>query len=246
MSQPGQSMTFARIRENFLQAVGKSEISAQEAWDHITEGYRETLRQGDFPEVFREEVRLSVDLDEEHPGDFLDYVELPCDYMTIYSVFNEQVGSPINFEPSGWRGRERFLQLSSPKDTRAKPPNGEVRWFVPMGTRIYLRDTPNSDTTLKVSYRIQPPTLNDSDANEHARTPPQSDWAIVWFAAANYFKAHPMVQGAKENVGSFEQQAQAKLHSRYNPDVEVEKTAFNRMRVAGYRYMPRSRRIRAR
>jgi hypothetical protein len=239
-------MTFARIRESFLQNVGKSPASAQEAWDHITEGYREALRQGDFPEVFREEVRLSVDLDEEHPGEFLDYVELPCDYMTIYSVFNEEIGAPVNFEPSGWRGRQRFLQLSTPKDTRAKPPCGEVRWMVPMGTRIYLRDTPNSDTTLAISYRIQPPTLSDSDANDHPRTPPQADWAIVWFAAANYYKAHPQIEGASQLRSELEQQAQAKLHARYNPDVEVEKTAFNRMRVAGYRWTPRSRRMRQR
>jgi len=246
VSQSGQSMTFARIRDAFLQNVGKSQSSSQEAWDHITEGYRETLRQGDFPEVFREEVRVSVDLDEEHPGDFLDYIELPCEYMTLYSVFNEEVGAPVNFEPSGWRGRERFLQLATPKDTRSKPPNGEVRWFVPMGRRIYLRDTPSSDTTLKVSYRLQPPTLDDELANDHALTPAQADWAIVWFAAANYYKAHPQVEGASKLRAELEQQAQGKLHARYNPDVEVEKTAFNRMRVAGYRYTPRSRRLRAR
>ena len=244
MSQPGQSMTFARIREAFLQNVGKSTASAQEAWDHITEGYREALRQGDFPEVFREEVRLSVDLDEEHPGDFLDYVELPCDYMTIYSVVNETVGAPVNFEPSGWRGRDRFLQRSDPLGTRSKPPCGEVRWFVPMGRRIYIRDTPNSDTTLRIAYRIQPPTLRDDLANQHALTPPQADWAIVWFAAANYYKAHPQIENAGQMAQTLGTQAQAKLHARYNPDAEVEHTAFNRMRVAGYRWTPRSRRMR--
>lgn len=237
-------MTFARIREAFLQNVGKSEAAPREAWDHITEGYREALRQGDFPEVFRAEVRVSVDLDEEHPGEFLDYVELPCEYMTLYSVFNETVGAPVNFEPSGFRGRDRFLQNSDPPGSRAKPPGGEVRWMVPMGSRIYLRDTPSQDTTLKVSYRQQPPTLTDADVNEHPLTPAQADWSIVWFAAANYFKAHPMIENAGEMVSKLEQQAQGKLHARYNPDVEVEKTAFNRMRVAGYRYTPRSRRVR--
>ena len=237
-------MTWAGIRTAFLRNIGQSEAGSQEAWSHITEGYREALRQGDFPEVFREECRVSVDLDVEHPGEFLDYVELPCDYMTIYSVFNENVGAPVNFEPSGWRGRERFLQSATPKSTRSKPPNGEIRWFVPMGRRIYLRDTPSSDTTIKMSYRVQPPELEDIDANDHPMTPPQADWAIVWFAAANYFKAHPQIKDSSNLAQQLETQAAGKLHARYNPDVEVEHTAFNRMRVAGYRWTPRSRRLR--
>lgn len=244
MTQPASSMTFARIREYFLRTVGQSESAAQEAWEHITEGYREVLRQGDFPEVFREELRLTVPLDPEHPGEWLDYVELPCDYMTIYSLINETVGAPINFEPNGQRGRDRFLQKADPPDTRSKPPAGEVRWFVPVGRRIYLRDTPSEDTVIRITYRVQPPVLDDSNANEHPLTPPQADYAIVWFGAANYLKVHTSIENAATMAESLERQAKEKIHQRYNPDQEVEHTANHRMRVAGYRYAPRTMRRR--
>ena len=259
------NMTWGEIREAYLTAAGNSTAARQEAFAHLSQGFRWVVQTVDVPEVYGE-AQIEVGKDPREPSEssnpFADFIDLDVNVHSIFRVFNLTIGAPVYREPSGIRGRDRYIDRFTQRVTtpgsglssvEPKPPPGQVRWWVRHGQRIYIRDTPAPSTiaeldgtTLRISYRVAVDAITQDDINDHPFTPAHYDWAIVHKSAGFYYKAHRDAGGAEEGgqpKAMFHDQAAAEMLNDPNPvDAEEEKDSFHRMRVAGYQVTPRSRR----
>lgn len=236
------NMTWAQIRLAFQEVAGGNDRVKSDEWSYVTQGYRELLRRVEVPEAFKESADITVAAGTDyfvHPTELGDRHEL----YHLDTIYNLTDGRPMEPEPSGMAGRDRYLL-----DTGA-PPEGVARYYVRHGDRVYLRDTPADATDFRVRYRMQAPVLTSADANSSPATPPHLDWAIVHLAAVAYFEAHPEAdRPAGENQPPPSQKYLASAQRLIAPPDEVRiqdeeaKATTHRQRLRGYSFGPWSRR----
>lgn len=231
-------MTWAQILKRYIAACGDTPAARDEAFDHLTEGGRAVANDAALAELpdlmgIDESVVITADTD----NALISTIDL--NVFAIQNVFNKTEGFPMNPEPGGMIGRQRYLE------TTGLPPSGSVTHYVRDGVRLYVRQTPTANTTLMVRVRRAVVTLTNSDLNLSPITPPQYDEAIIFHAAANYFLSHPREDVAGEGQPSFSQKylaaAALKLVTpKVAPAVEDKARINETMRLRGYSLQPRS------
>lgn len=229
------SMTWGQIRQHWLNTVGNASSATTEAYDHLTEGYRSVAANPSVrvPELAAIDESLTVSAD----ADYVAMSGLDFDTYAVLDVFNVTQGYPIDPEPGGMTGRRRYL------DTTGKPPAGVITHYQRDGVRLYVRNTPEADTVLRVRVQRQVPTITVADINTTPLTPAQYDWAIVYYAASNYYSVHPRLEG--ENPTNYATYyaglAREKIGERIDPRVEEDRPHRKSFRVQGYNLNPRVR-----
>lgn len=222
------SMTWAQIRQLYLQAAGDSEVAREETYLHLSEGYRDVASRVDVPELSAIDASVTVTATN-------DYVEVPTIDFQVYAlldVYNVTGNYPMYIEPAGMTGRNRFLSDSG------KPPSGSVTHWQRDGTKIYVRNTPTVDTVLRLRVRQQTPTISASDLNSRPITPPQYDMAIVSAAAENFYTLHPKLDQAPDGQQppslKYRMAKEAKVAAPKDVRVEEDRAHAETMRLRGY------------
>ena len=225
------AFTWAQIRNYYLTACGKTPDAVTEAYDHLTAGYRRLAALTDVEELYQDDARVIV-------PDGADYVEMDADVFSIYYVFNITHGSKLLPEEGGMRGRARYLEASS-----GKPAAGVVSYYARAGGRLYLRSAAEGPQELKLQYKLNPPDINSASLSSHPLTPPHLDWGLVWFAAANYYSAHPEKEAHPGEAGgpvvtaqSMEAKAMALLVEPKTPKAHENNDRREWVRQRGYSF----------
>lgn len=223
------SLTWAQIRQLYLQAVGDSEVGREEQYLHLSEGYREVASRVEVPELSAVDEAVIVRSED----DFVDIANVDFEIYALLDVYNVTGNYPMYIEPSGMTGRNRFLSNSG------KPPSGSVTHWQRDGSRIWVRNTPSVDTTLRLRVRQQTPTISAAMLNDRPITPPQYDMAVVFAAVENFYNLHPKTEtsGDQQVVLSQKYQAskEAKLAAPKDVRVEEDRAHAETMRLRGYR-----------
>lgn len=162
----------------FLSACGDAPAANTEKYLHLNDAYRKACARLDLDQLEQNVSTLTTTVGQ-------DYVTLPTDVFHLLSVHNQTRGIPVQPEPSGMRGRERYLEAGT-----GMPSSGEVYFYATTGTRLYLRNTPDAVVTLNCRYKLQPPLLSDADLASSLLTPSEWDLAIVAGAAASFMRLH--------------------------------------------------------
>jgi hypothetical protein len=236
------SLSWQEISELFSRAAGDAGIAEVEKWTHLTEGYRRVAShpEVEVPELTNPDATYTVTEATPSGEDWPDYFEVDCGVYAIKSLYNETDGFPMYPEPGGATGRERYLEAGG------LPPRGGVRWWVREGTRIYLREAPEADTTIRIRFKVQVPELTSADADKHPLTPAQYDMAILHEALSSFFAVHkpknaegvPIVSTSRDHGA----QAEAVIRRSIDPRAVEDRSRHQRIRLAGYRFAPRFRR----
>jgi hypothetical protein len=172
-------MTFEEIVRLYSSACGEAPAAYAERWLHITDAYRKVCAKLDLQQLEEDVSVLTTTAG-------VDWVALPTAVFHVLSLHNTSAGFPVQPEPSGMRGRERYLD----EDTGI-PSEGIVRYYAVTAQRIYLRQTPDDVYELNLRYKIQPTAISDSDLASSPATPSQWDMAIIAGAAASFMRLHP-------------------------------------------------------
>ena len=233
-------LTWAQMRKYALEAMGGSDPARDEVWDHLNEGYRYVATHPNVrvPELSAIDESVVVTAG----NDYVEVSSIDVPLFAIQSVFNVTDGFMIYPDPGGMLGRERLLT------TTGKPPVGSITFYTRDGSRLYVRDTPSTNTTLRVRVLRQVPTLSDSDLNSTALTPAQYDWAIVNAAAANFYRIHPLYSSAPDGsqgeslADRYAAQANLTLQTPGPPEQEQDRVRREPLMIRGYTLTPRSRR----
>lgn len=227
-------LTWGELRKMFLESAGNSAAAQRERWIHLAEGYRRVASQLDVPELTQPDAQVAIPEDPANAGEYLDYVELDCDLSAIRSVFNVTDGHPIHLEDGDARGRDRYLT------TGGKPPEGRVVRALRMGNRLYVRDRPSEETTIKVVFKAQTPNLSDDDESEHPLVPAQYHLAILYKALESYWAVHPdRNEGGLRSFAparEYGAQAQAILATTEDPKGYEDRAKRGRFRLQGLRW----------
>lgn len=224
-------MTWAQIRLAFLQAVGDSEAARDpnELYIHLSEGYREVASRVDVPELSAVDEAVVV----KSGSDFVDVGNVDFDIYALLDVYNVTGNYPMYIEPAGMTGRNRFLS------SNGQPPSGSVTHWQRDGSRVWVRNTPSADTTLRLRVRQQTPTITSAMLNDRPITPPQYDMAVVFAAVENFYNLHPKIEsdGNQQVILSQKYQAakEAKLAAPRDVRVEEDRAHAETMRLRGYR-----------
>lgn len=231
-------LTFGKLRQMFLESAGDTAAAQREAWIHLQEGYQRVAAELDVPELTQPDAQVTIPVNPAVSGDFLDYVEVNCNLQAIRSVFNVTEGHVVHLEDGDGRGRDRYLQAGG------LPPEGSVVRAVRMGNRLYVRDRPSVETTLKVIFKVQVPDLDSTFEAKHPLVPAQYHLAVLHKALESYFAVHP-----DRNEGGFRSyaparehgaQAQATMALTKDPKKYEDAAKRGRFRLGGYRFSPRS------
>lgn len=236
------SMTWGELRDLFFAATGETGIADKEVWTHLTEGYRRVASHPgvEVPELTNPDSTFTITEATSGGEDWPDFFEVACDVYAIKSLYNETDGYPMYPESGGMTGRERFLEAGG------SPPRGGVRWWVREGTRIYVREAPEADTAVRIRFKTQVPQLDSTYASKHPLTPPQYELAILNFALESFNTIHkpknqegnPLLSVARDH----REQAQSILDRSIDPRAIEDRSRHQRIRLAGYRFTPQSRR----
>ncbi len=223
------SMTWGQLRIGFLQATGDSESAREEAYMHLSEGYREIASRVDVPEMNAIDSAVVVPAG----ADFVEVSTIDFETYALLDVYNVTGNFPVFIEPAGMTGRNRFLS------NNGVPPSGSLTNFQRDGTKIYIRNVPTVDTTLRLRIRLQTPTITIALLNSRPITPPQYDMAILFAAVENFYNLHPRIEGegSQQIILSQKYQAakEAKLAAPADVRVEEDRSHSETMRLRGYR-----------
>lgn len=226
--------TWGELRKKYLSAVGKRTSAEQEAWDHLSEGYRRVASRLDLAELRVPDATVTVAADAH-------YFEHDCDAYAIRSVFNSTDGQPMHQEHGGMAGYNRYLEPSSAGTP--KPPAGTPTRYVRVGNKVFFRDRAARETIFVIQFDFQVPAIVAADINNHPVTPPQYDIAIVYLAVRSYFLAHPDEDTSPEGQPPPSQKLAAaadEILARSKDPVAIESKAERTVvRAAGYRLLPR-------
>ena len=233
-------MTWAQLRKLYLQGTGDQEAAREEAYTHLSQGYRDvaTDPRVKVPELMAIDSAVTVLAD----ADSVAVSSIDFSVFAIANGFNVTDGVPIYPEPGGMIGRDGFL------DTTGKPPSGNITHYMRDGALIYVRNTPTVNTTLRFRVMRQVPDITEADINASPLTPSQYDMAIVHAAVASYYALHPgeAVASEGERVVLLGQKHRGEveriLTERHQPMAEEDRPRRETMRLRGYSTMPRSRR----
>jgi len=183
------AFTWSQIRDYYLGIAGRTTEAVAESFDHMTAAYRRLCALVDVEELYQDDAQVTV-------PDGADFVEMDADVFALYFVVNLTQGHKCDPEEGGMRGRSRYLESSG------KPPAGRITHYARAGGRLYLRDSAEGAQTLKLQYKLNPPDLSAAMLNNHPLTPAHLDWCLIWFAAANYYAAHPEQERAGADGGA--------------------------------------------
>lgn len=231
------SSTWESLRRLFLTTCGDAAAAREEAWTHLSKGYRQVFNDEavDVPELsaIDEEVVVAAD------ADYIAMTDINFSVFGIQNVFNKTDGRPLDPEPGGMEGRDRFLTSTG------TPPAGSITHYMRDGQRLYVRNVPTTETTLIVRVRREVPPLGDADIEGSPLTPTHLDHAIVFYAAASFFSLHPRMHEGKPMPDDerYRGLAKAEILGQVSPRV-VEDKARRRehYRLSGYDLGPRWRR----
>jgi hypothetical protein len=236
------SMTWSELAELFVRGTGEGGIAEIEKWTHLTEGYRRVASHPrvEVPELTNPDATFTIEESAPDAADWPDYFETDCDVYAIKSLTNETEGFPMYPESGGLTGRQRFLEPGG------EPPRGGVRWWAREGTRIYVREAPAADTTIRIRFKVQVPQLDATYEDKHPLTPPQYELAILHAALESFYAVHkppaeegvPALAVAREHAG----QAESIIARSVDPRAIEDRSRHQRIRLAGYRFTPSSRR----
>lgn len=240
------NMTWTNLAMIYREACENAVEASVQQWVHLTHGQRQLQRRLDLPEMFQDEAFVSVAQDPQCPGEYLDYIENDEDVHHIDSIVNGRVGEKIDPEPDGMPGRDRYLTDTHPTG-RLRPPEGEVRWYVRQGNRIWLRNRPTEETPLVIRYFRQAKQLSAADVNLHPVSPPQYDTCIAFFAAHQFFATNPAANtqhgaSGQSKADYFLGLAENELQRGLSPKAEEQKAQRSTSRVAGFSFRARSAR----
>lgn len=231
-------MTWKEIRDIYLVSTANATLAIEQAWYHLSNGYRRTCAELDIPEVYGPELQFTTVANQ-------DWVATPDtgsfdSLYSIYSGFNKTRGFAIEIEPQGFRGRNQL------RTTTGKPPSGDVTHYVRVGDKIWLRNTPTGAQVLLFQTRFQPADLSDSDLTGEPRLPAQYHQAIVAQAAVSYYETVP--EDARDlsspdllQSAQFERTARRLMMTQAAPSQEEHHNRRHTLRVAGYRVTPLAR-----
>ena len=228
--------TWGELRKKYLQAVGKRNSAEQEAFDHLSEGYRRVASRLDLPELRVPDATVTVAEDD-------NYFDHDCDAYAIRSIYNSTDGQTMHEESGGMAGYNRFLESSAVGTP--KPPRGTPTRYVRAGNRVYFRDRPTRSTIFVIQFDLQVPDIALADINEHPVTPAQYDMSIVYAAARSYYLLHPEEDrppsdGQPPPSVAFASATDEVLARSKDPVAIENQGERTVVRVAGYRYKPRS------
>lgn len=167
------------IRRLYLRGCGNSPVAMEDSWTNLNYAYREVCAQLQLPELHIPNATVNTVANQ-------DWIELDCDVYSLDWIQDRTNGYKLKPEPGGMRGRARYMEPG-----QARPPIGEIHSYIRKGSRIWLRDTPDSVRILMLSFRFHPPEIDDSNLAQHPITPPQYDMAIAKMAVSNFFVFNP-------------------------------------------------------
>ena len=171
-------MKWAQIRQLYLGATGQAEAASAEWEIHLNEGYRRVCA--------RVDVRQLETTDESVTAlDGQDYSALPEDVFSVIQVDNITSGNRLEPEPSGMRGRSRYLDSDS-----GKPAEAEPQFYDVTADRIYWRPTPDSSYQMRIRYKRNPPAVDIALMDEYPLLPEHLHSAVALAAATSFYSAH--------------------------------------------------------
>lgn len=227
--------TWGELRLKYLSATGRRDSAEQEAWDHLSEGYRRVASRLDLPELRVADAIVTVAEDDY-------YFNHDCQAYAIRSIFNSTDGTPMHEESGNMSGYNRFLEPSA--TGTPMPPKGTPTRYFRAGNNIYFRDRADGEKKFVIQFDIQVPAVTVSDINNHPIVPDQYHLAVVYAAARSYFLVHPTENTAPDGQQRPSESLSAavdEILTRSKDPVEIESRGERlTMRVAGYRYTPRS------
>lgn len=235
---------WANILKLYVQMAGDTPVAYQERHLHLADAQRLIGGEVDVPELAAIDTSVTV-----LAG--ADYVETSSIDYSIYAVldvFNVTEGIPMYPEPGGMTGRRMYLEQAT-----AKPAVASLTHYQRDGTKIYVRGTAETNTTIQVRVQRQMPDLTDADLlTGDPILPQQYDRALAHRAAGLYFLTHPREnratgEGSEGADGFMQSQAHEGAASRLvagvkSPRVEEDRARNERFRLSRFRAAPRSRR----
>lgn len=179
-------LQWSEIGDYYVYACGNATAAIDEKYAHLNAALQWLCDQVDVHELLANTTRdCTVGRD---------YVELPPEAYSIYSVTDQTQKYRLDPEPGGMRGRTRYLV------DNGQPVSGSPRYYALLGTKLYLRDMPNAADTLLIYYKKQPTKISEGDLSLYPIVPDQYHWPLVWYAAANYYSLHP--EGSPDAPGT--------------------------------------------
>ena len=227
-------LTYAKMRQFYLQGTGDSEAAQEESYDHLTEGLRKVSSQTDVPEseALDEQVTVKANTDRTLVS------SIDFDAYAINDIYNVTDGVPMYPEPNGASGRRLYLIAGG------LPPIGNVTHWVRDGSYIFVRYMPGSDTVLRIRGRRQSSPITMSNLNEVSPLPAQYDWPIIWSAILNFVNLHDAPTGVTaEEWLAKANKLRASIQDgmqKIEPRVEEDRTIRSTTRLRGYSTAPRS------
>jgi hypothetical protein len=225
-------LTWGLIRKFYIDGCSEETASINEAYSHLTEGYRRVCSLVDAPELV---ITTTTTI----PAD-TDFIASPTDCYHILTVINLTDEYEMHPEPNGMLGRGRYIQSTG------KPPSGSVTHYFPDGSRIYFRDTPSAITSIQLRYRTNPAAVTEAMLDASPLTPDRFDWAIVHASVRNFYQAHPSLNAidGESHIAlsdKAERALQAVLGEPRPAYAETNKSIYHTMRLSGYRMGARRR-----
>jgi hypothetical protein len=173
------AFTYENIKHHYMNCCDQATDAGREFFDHATVAGRELASIVKEKELISTNATVVVLADE-------DFFEWDPDAYSIYSIFNLTTGERLEPEEAGMRGRERYLE-----QTTGKPPYGVIHRYHPEGHKVWTRDMSDANTDLQINFKIVPPTIDASWLPKHPIFPPHMDFALVYGAAASFYRSHP-------------------------------------------------------
>src|SRR5262245_17478794 len=224
-------MIWSVIRGLFLDGLGDHPEAGRDSFYYLSMAMRDICSRLDLPELYQPDARVDTVAGQ-------DYIELDCDLDSVLTVVDLSTQRKLYPEPEGWRSREQFL------DETGKPPEGDPRFWVRQGKRIWFRDTPDSVREIKLAYRFYPGTITENEMHIHPITPPQYDESIYLLAQSKWFANHPGARDGQPHSQlalGLEELAMRRLEQPKSSIVEEGRDRKNWVRAPGYSFDVRGR-----
>lgn len=224
-------MNWETLRGLFLDGIGDHPEAGRSSFHYLTLALRDVCSRVNIPELYQPDARVFTVAAQ-------DWIALDCDLDSILTITDLSTQRKLYPEPEGWRSREQFL------DETGKPPEGDPRFWVRQGNRVYFRDTPNSVREMKFAYRFHPADINEADIPTHPITPAQYDESLYLLAQSKWFANHP---GARDGVPhsqialGLEELALRRLETPKSSIIEEGRDRKNWVRAPGYNFNVRGR-----
>lgn len=174
-------MNWAKIRDLYVGACGQNPAAANEAFTHLSEAYHSIAARLNVQELLDTDKEMLTVVGQ-------DYVEMPAEFRSVYTIVNTQTGEKLMGEPTGMRGRMLYCEPETGKPAEACP-----QWWVVANGRIYLRPTPDEAYFLKVLGKSRPPEVTREMLEEEPIFPTEYHMAIVFAAAVSFLRLHPEI-----------------------------------------------------